>query len=78
MATPRKRTTKVKTVADENYSKLDQYAIELHEFYKSLRRAGFTVDNALWILSAKEMRPDWMQDLSPEDIRKHIEDGEDE
>jgi hypothetical protein len=37
MATPRKRT--VKTVADEGYSKLDQYAIELHEFYKSLRRA---------------------------------------
>ena len=78
MATPRKRTTKVKTVADETYSKLDQYAIELHEFFKSLRRAGFTVDNALWILSAKEMRPEWMKDLSPEDIRKHIEDEEDE
>jgi hypothetical protein len=78
MATPRKRTTKVKTVADESYSKLDQYAIELHEFFKSLRRAGFTVDNALWILSAKEMRPEWMKNLSPEDIRKHIEDGEDE
>ena len=78
MATPRKRTTKVKTVADESYSKLDQYAIELHEFFKSLRRAGFTVDNALWILSAKEMRPEWMKNLSPEDIRKHIEDEEDE
>jgi hypothetical protein len=78
MATSRKRTTKVKTVADETYSKLDQYAIELHEFFKSLRRAGFTVDNALWILSAKEMRPEWMKDLSPEDIRKHIEDEEDE
>ena len=76
MATSRKRT--VKTVADEGYSKLDQYAIELHEFFKSLRRAGFTVDNALWILSAKEMRPEWMKDLSPEDIRKHIEDEEDE
>jgi len=77
MATPRKRTTKVKTVADETYSKLDQYAIELHEFFKSLRRAGFTIDNALWILSAKEMRPEWMKDLSPEDIRKHM-DEEDE
>ena len=77
MATPRKRTIKVKTVADESYSKLDQYAIELHEFFKSLRRAGFTVDNALWILSAKEMRPEWMKNLSPEDIRKHI-DEEDE
>ena len=78
MATPRKRTAKVKTVADENYSKLDQYSIQLNEFYKSLRKAGFTVDNSLWILSAKEMRPEWMKDLSPEDIRKHIEDEDDE
>ena len=78
MATPRKRTTKVKTVADENYSKLDQYAIELHEFYKSLRRAGFTVDNALYILSAKQTYPEWMQ--SPptiDDVKKYM-DEEDE
>ncbi len=72
MATSRKRM--VKTVADESYSKLDQYAIELHEFYKSLRRAGFTVDNALYILSAKQAYPEWMQNVSIEDIRKHIED----
>jgi hypothetical protein len=78
MATPRKRTTKVKTVADETYSKLDQYAIELHEYYKSLRRAGFTVDNALYILSAKQTYPDWMQ--SPptiDDVKKYM-DEEDE
>jgi len=75
MATSRKRTVKI--VADEGYSKLDQYAIELHEFFKSLRRAGFTVDNALWILSAKGMHPEWMQGVSIEDIRKHIEDEED-
>ena len=77
MATPRKRTTKVKNVADDSYSKLDQYAIELHEFYKSLRRAGFTNDNALWLLASKESYPEWMKDLSPEDIRKHIEDEDD-
>jgi hypothetical protein len=78
MATPRKRATKVKTVADESYSKLDQYAIELHEFFKSLRRAGFTIDNSLWILSAKEMHPEWMQTAPTlEDIRKYM-DEEDE
>jgi hypothetical protein len=77
MATPRKRTTKVKAVANDDYSKLDEYAIELHEFYKSLRKAGFTNDNALWLLSAKETYPKWMRELSPEDIRKHIEDEED-
>ena len=77
MATSRKRTTKVKAVANDDYSKLDEYAIELHEFYKSLRKAGFTNDNALWLLSAKETYPKWMRELSPEDIRKHIEDEED-
>ena len=78
MATPRKRATKVKTVADESYSKLDQYSIELNEFFKSLRRAGFTVDNALWILSAKEMHPEWMKAVPTlEDVRKHM-DEEDE
>ena len=53
--------TRKKQVVDDNYSKLDGYAIELHEFYKSLRKAGFTVDNALYILSAKQTYPDWMQ-----------------
>ena len=77
MATPRKRTTKVKTVADDDYSKLDQYAIALHEFYKSLRRAGFTVDNALYILSAKQAYPDWLQSTpTVQDIRQHLEDEE--
>ena len=77
MATRKKRV--VKTVADENYSKLDQYAIELHEFFKSLRKAGFTNENALWLLASKESYPDWMQAAPTiEDIRKHLEDEEDE
>lgn len=79
MATRRKQPAKVRTVADENYSKLDQYAIELHEFFKSLRRAGFSNDNALWLLSAKESFPDWLQKApTVEDVRKHLEDEEDE
>jgi hypothetical protein len=70
--------TRKKKVVDEDYSKLDQYAIELHEFYKSLRKAGFTTDNALWILSAKEMRPEWMVSAPTlDDIRKHLEEDED-
>ena len=79
MATRKRQPTKVRTVADENYSKLDQYAIELHEFFKSLRRAGFSNDNALWLLSAKESFPDWLQKApTVEDVRKHLEDEEDE
>jgi hypothetical protein len=70
--------TKKKKVVDEDYSKLDQYAIELHEFYKSLRKAGFTVDNALWILSAKEMRPEWMVSAPTlDDVRKYLDEDED-
>jgi hypothetical protein len=70
--------TRKKQVVDDNYSKLDQYAIELHEFYKSLRKAGFSVDNALYILSAKQAYPEWMQtDITLNDIRKHLDEDED-
>ena len=70
--------TRKKQIVDEGYSKLDGYAIELHEFYKSLRKAGFSVDNALYILSAKQTYPDWMQTQpTVEDIRKHIDEDED-
>lgn len=70
--------TRKKQIVDNDYSKLDGYAIELHEFYKSLRRAGFTVDNALYILSAKQTHPDWMQTPpTVEDVRKHIDEDED-
>ena len=70
--------TRKKQVVDEDYSKLDQYAIELHEFYKSLRKAGFTVDKALWILSATEMRPEWMVSAPTlDDVRKHLDEDED-
>jgi hypothetical protein len=72
-------TRKKKAVIDDNYSKLDQYAIELHEFYKSLRRAGFTTDNALWILSAKQAYPDWLQEKpTKQDILQHLEDEEED
>ena len=70
--------TRKKQIVDEGYSKLDGYAIGLHEFYKSLRKAGFTVDNALYILSAKQTYPDWMQTPPTiDEVRKHIDEDED-
>jgi len=75
MAASRKR--KARTVVDENYSRLDEYTIGLNEYYKSLRRAGFSVENALWLLAAKESHPDWMQEPTPNDIAQHFEDEED-
>lgn len=70
--------TRKKKIVDDDYSKLDAHAIELHEFYKSLRKAGFTNDNALWLLSAKQTHPEWMQ-ATPTiaDVRKHMEEDED-
>jgi hypothetical protein len=70
--------TRKKKAVDDDYSKLDTHAIELHEFYKALRKAGFTNDNALYILSAKQTYPDWMQ-VTPtlDDVRKHMEEDED-
>jgi hypothetical protein len=70
--------TRKKKVVHDDYSKLDQYAIELNEFYKSLRKAGFSVDNALYILSAKQTYPEWMQ-VAPtlDDVRKYMDEDED-
>jgi hypothetical protein len=70
--------TRKKQVVDDNYSKLDQYAIELHEFYKALRRAGFTVELSLGVLGMKEIHPEWMRALPTlDDVRKHLDEDED-
>lgn len=70
--------TRKKQVVDDNYSKLDQYAIELHEFYKSLRKAGFSVEISLGVLGMKEIHPEWMTSAPTiEDVRKHLEEDED-
>ena len=71
------RKRKVRTVVNDDYSKLDQYAISLHEYYKSLRKAGFSIDNSLWLLASKESHPDWMQKITLDDLRDHIEEDED-
>lgn len=77
MATPRKRRTK--TVADESYSKLDQYCIWLYEFHASLIRAGFDEVVARAIACDKDSYPDWVEWRLPstEDIRKYLEEEED-
>ena len=75
-----KKVTRVKKVkaADEDYSKLDEYTIGLNEFFKSLRKSGFTKDDALWILTAKGIHPEWLEGApSLADIKKHTEDEDD-
>jgi len=62
--------TRKKAIDLEAYSMLDQYCIGLNEFYKSLRRAGFTVDLALAIILEPATypatilpTPNWLPDL---------------
>jgi len=70
--------TRKKQVVDDNYSKLDQYAIELHEFYKSLRKAGFSVEISLGVLGMREIHPEWMtKPPTLDDVRKHLDEDED-
>lgn len=69
--------TRKKQVVDEGYSKLDEYCIWLNEYYKSLRRAGFNNEDALWVISTKDTYPDWVRNPNLNDIRKHIDEDED-
>ena len=41
MAERKKPTSTKVTVADDNYSALEAYCIGLHEYWKSLKKAGF-------------------------------------
>jgi hypothetical protein len=77
MATPRKR--KVRTVANEDYSKLDMYCIWLHEYYCALLRAGFKADVAMTVMMDKVSYPDWVEHKMPRDIDiQNYMDDEDE
>lgn len=50
------------------YSALDAHAIALNEWYKSLRRAGFSTDLALGIILEKDSFPDWILPKLPNKI----------
>jgi len=49
----------------ETYSALDAYCIALNEYYKSLRKAGFSTDMAFWLLLDRESYPDWILPVKP-------------
>ena len=67
-----------KAIELQDYSALDAYAIGLNEFYKSLRRAGFSVDMALGIIIEPNAYPDWILPKIPNDLEpRPYEDDED-
>jgi hypothetical protein len=71
------RKRKVQTVADEGYSKLEEYCIWLNEYKRALRKAGFSNDDALWLIATKDSFPDWINGITHKDIVQHLEDEED-
>jgi hypothetical protein len=59
---------KKKVIDLDTYNALDAYAISMHEFYKSLRRAGFAVDLCLAIIVERSAYPDWILPALPNRI----------
>ncbi len=62
----------------ETYNALDAHAIALNEWYKSLRKAGFSVDLALGILVERDAYPDWIIPGLPNKIDNIPYDDEDD
>jgi hypothetical protein len=67
----------------EDYSMLESYCIGLNEYYKALRKSGFTVDQALYIVTATDTypatilpSPNWLPQ-SPDRIPYDDDDDED-
>lgn len=54
------RKKRVITVKDERYTPLEMYAISINEYYKALRKAGFSIELALGILEIRSAYPDWL------------------
>lgn len=57
-----------KVIDLDTYSALDAHAIALNEWYKALRRAGFTVDLCLAIIIEPSAYPDWIMPTVPNKI----------
>ena len=79
MAAKKKPVRRRKSVARRETTVLDQRAIALHEWYQSLRRAGFSVEVALGLMDNKSSFPDWLIPQTTETvITPFYDDDEDE
>ena len=62
----------------ETYNALDAHAIALNEWYKSLRKAGFSETLALGILIERDAFPDWILPKLPNKIDSQPYEDDDE
>lgn len=80
MAAKRRTSKRVATVKEDDYSPLETYAIALNEYYKALRKAGFSVELALGMMSDRSTYPGWLlpEPVDPNKIGSIDYDDEDD
>jgi hypothetical protein len=59
---------KKKVIDLDTYNALDAWCIALNEYYKSLRKAGFSEGIALFMITDRESFPDWILPTVPNRI----------
>lgn len=75
----KKKPARRRSVARRETTALDMHAIALNEWYKSLRRAGFSVEIALGLMDNKNSMPEWLiPQTADTDITPMHDDDEDE
>ena len=79
-ARKRKKITnrRVRKTREPELTKLDEYAIQLNEYYKALKRAGFDHSVALAIVLDKEGAPNWFIPTPPDITHIPLDDDEDD
>jgi hypothetical protein len=63
---PKTPTKKVSKVKDDYLTPLDIHAIQLHELFLSLRKAGFPEDITIGLITDKGAYPEWFATLVPD------------
>lgn len=71
-------TRRVRRSKEPMLTKLDAHAIQLNEYYKALKRAGFDHSVALAILLDKEGVPNWFTPDVPDFSPIPLDDDEDD
>ena len=68
-----------KALEDQGYTALEAYCIALHEYWKALRKAGFTESVALFMITEPQAYPAWIlpSPVEPEKFG-HYEDEDDD
>lgn len=69
-----------KALEEQGYSPLDAFCIGLHEYYKSLKKAGFPESVVLFMITEPQAYPAWIlpTPIEPEKFGDYEDDEEDE